>query len=344
MALALLEEGIGPDRISDMTTNIILKDLITYNHRVIEELKLETDDFTINGNTYKLLPNKYSKEIKPLILVPSDIVRDLPIASDWNDVSSAASQNADIRDKVNNHIGMIWASMTKEDKHKLKQSVMGNKKAFETLLELIHFTPKKPYNISDDINGEVSWGKQLQIADEYPYSLETYKGKFLNIDEVYNLVWDIIRQFKFLIEEKGLWNELWDTKITKPKHEKAAQRLFFAVADSYCKANDIDITPEAETGNGPVDFKASSGYTGRVLVELKLSTGNVVHGYSRQLEIYKSAERTEKAFYVIIDVGSLGNKYDDVIKIKNLQNTSGTEKSEIILIDALPKESASKRK
>jgi hypothetical protein len=66
-----------------------------------------------------------------------------------------------------------------------------------------------------------------------------------------------------------------------PRPEKAAQRLFFAIAYAYCKANNLDVTPEADTGNGPVDFKVSLGFTGRVLVEIKLSTNTkLVRGYT----------------------------------------------------------------
>jgi hypothetical protein len=45
----------------------------------------------------------------------------------------------------------------------------------------------------------------------------------------------------------------------RPRPEKAAQRLFFAVAHAYCKAHNLDLTPKADTGNGPGDFKVSAG-------------------------------------------------------------------------------------
>ncbi|MFC2022161.1 hypothetical protein ACFLTR_02985 [Chloroflexota bacterium] len=38
----------------------------------------------------------------------------------------------------------------------------------------------------------------------------------------------------------------------------------------YCKANDIDISREANIGRGPVDFKVSQCYQLCVLIELKL--------------------------------------------------------------------------
>ena len=60
----------------------------------------------------------------------------------------------------------------------------------------------------------------------------------------------------------------------------------------YCDANDFDITPEADGGAGPVDFKISKGYQYRVVVEMKLSSNsNLVHGFEVQLPEYQKAEK-----------------------------------------------------
>lgn len=48
-AMALLEEDIGADRISDMTTNVIRKALIAFNRRVLKELGLKGEAFDIGG-------------------------------------------------------------------------------------------------------------------------------------------------------------------------------------------------------------------------------------------------------------------------------------------------------
>jgi predicted RNA-binding protein YlxR (DUF448 family) len=120
--------------------------------------------------------------------------------------------------------------------------------------------------------------------------------------------------------------------------------LLYAVAHSYCEANNLDITPEAHTGRGPVDFKISSGFTGRVLVEVKLSSNpNIVHGYEKQLEIYKTGERTARAFYVVIDVDErLSTKSRPLFDLQRKAKESGRNTSEIVLIDGLVKPSASK--
>jgi glutaredoxin len=115
------------------------------------------------------------------------------------------------------------------------------------------------------------------------------------------------------------------------------------VAHAYCKANNLDLTPEADTGNGPVDFKVSAGFTGRVLVEIKLSTnGKVVKGYSRQLERYKTAEEALKGYYVVIDVGKMGEKEKNLLALKNCAAASGESTSPIIFIDGIRRLSASK--
>src|ERR1700730_4741740 len=96
-------------------------------------------------------------------------------------------------------------------------------------------------------------------------------------------------------------------------------------------------------GGGPIDFKFSSGYNARVLVEMKRSGGTVVHGYEKQLEFYKTASQTEYAVFVIVDYGDLGNKLNEIRRIREERLKKGERASEIIVIDATPKASASKR-
>ena len=152
----------------------------------------------------------------------------------------------------------------------------------------------------------------------------------------------IVDQFRFLIEQRRISEELYHNGSPRP--EKAAQRLFFAVAYAYCKANNLDLTPEADTGNGPVDFKISQGFRGRVLVEIKLSyNGKLVSGYTRQLEAYRTAEETLKAYYLVIDVGHMGKKYERLLELKREAASRGEPAPPIVVVDGLRRRSASKR-
>lgn len=156
------------------------------------------------------------------------------------------------------------------------------------------------------------------------------------------MVLESIEMFKHHVEKGNLWEELWING--KPKKERAGQLIYFAMADCYCRANNIDISPEAHMGGGPIDFKFSVGYNARVLVEMKRSGGTVVHGYEKQLEIYKEAARTNFGIFVVIDYGDgLKPKLDAIRKIQKTRQEANEEASEIIVIDARQKASASKR-
>jgi hypothetical protein len=152
------------------------------------------------------------------------------------------------------------------------------------------------YDPKQDILGYYKL-KELLNSDLTAYvSLAKFngsKGPF----EVKRIVMETIEMFKHHVEKGNLWKELWVNGV--PKKERAAQLIYFAIADCYCRANNIDISPEAHMGGGPIDFKFSVGYNARVLVEMKRSKGNVVHGYERQLEIYKDAARTNFGIFPI---------------------------------------------
>jgi hypothetical protein len=76
---------------------------------------------------------------------------------------------------------------------------------------------------------------------------------------------------------------------------------------------------------------------------MKRSGGTVVHGYEKQLEFYKEASQTDFAIFVIVNYGDLGNKLSEIKDIRQRRLNGGERASEIVVIDATPKESASKR-
>jgi hypothetical protein len=58
VAMALFEDNFGPDRISDMTTNIIFEALLKFNGRILAGLDVPTEKFTMrlkNGKSYEAM-------------------------------------------------------------------------------------------------------------------------------------------------------------------------------------------------------------------------------------------------------------------------------------------------
>lgn len=332
--MGFFEENVGPDTISDFTTRVIIESLAEITNEFCTSHGIPTAKSDLASGC--ALP---VFEGVSVILVPKDIVRDLPIANDWSDIESAALQNQMIRDRVNQYLARIAKPTITDRKAALRHAALGSSSAFEHFLGSVKehsdsYDPNEDalayYKIREILRSDLSGFKQVNVPD-------IHKGP----GELKALVLATIEEFKHHVEKGNLWEELWIG--SKPKKERAAQLIYFAMADCFCKANNVDVSPEANMGGGPIDFKFSDGYEARVLVEMKRSSGTVKHGYEKQLEIYKDASRTNFGIFIVMEFGDLRGKITQIQAIRNERLDEGEQASEIIVIDATKKLSASKR-
>lgn len=346
LAMGLFEKDFGPDLVGDMVTNVALGDILAFNRRILDKLDVPVQPFEFrlrNGKRYSgnlpRNPTIAGREV-PVILVPTDVLRNLPIATSWSDVQAVAAENEAFRQDLNENVAHLWSKKTLESKERLKAWALSSHDAFGSLLDMLHGHDGKPYDFVGDPAGELIWrsiGERIIAA--LPLEIpkpERYDGK-----SVISIVELIIKQFQFLIEKKRLSEELWVKE--KPRLEKSAQRLFLAVAYAYCEANGLDLTPEAETGRGPVDFKVSVGKPNRVLVEIKLSTNKqLIHGYEKQLAIYDEAEEALESYFVVLDVGHLNEKAKRLRELHNSTLALNGKAPKVIIIDGNRRPSASR--
>jgi hypothetical protein len=336
--LPLFEEGIGADTISDITTAAIQKALFAFTLSKAKELNIETTKCIYNGETIEIIRNPLQRKISPILLLPRDILRKLPFASTWDDVIETAQFNNFLRIRINRYISMIWKAKTKKEKERQLARLMKNKDGINTLIEIVNKSKITPYDFETDDEGVMFPRRIAGIISENPLEISSKNN---TSDELKNIVKTIIGQFKFLIENKGVNALLWKGKLD-PNNEKTTQKIFLLVAYIYCKANDIDMNPEMDSGRGNVDFKFSRGFNKKVIVEIKHSYNtNIIDGFSEQLQLYKKAEETVQGFYVIVDVGGIGKKYE---KLTEMYNNDPEKKAEIIYVDGSIKPSASKIK
>ena len=230
-------------------------------------------------------------------------LQSLHIANSWEDIPDASRQNEDLKQRVNQYIGDIWKFNSETEIDAAKECVKNSLEACNALIELFVNAEKGSYNFSVDPKCFFRWMEAKEFAKANPMDLDDIKS-LQGLEKINALVVKLIKQFKQLVENNGLNKLLWHKG--KRQHERVAQSLFYCMSLAYCEAHDIDITTEANAGKGPVDFKFSSGFSTRVLVEIKLSSNpKLVKGYSNQLEKYRESEKTFHATYLIIDVGLL---------------------------------------
>ena len=340
--LPLFEKGIGSDTISDITTFAIQKSLFEFTIQIARKLGIKTSKYKHNGEIIDIISNPLHKINTPILLLPQDILRKLPFASTWDEIKEAANANQELRLKFNKYISMLWKAKAKpkKEQERLLANLMKNKDGINTLIEIVNVNKGKitSYDFKSDEESLMFVQLVSEIIKKYPLELNT---KVNTKEELKLIVKKIIKQFKFLIENKGINKLLWKDK-TKPNNEKITQMIFLLVAYSYCEANDIDINPEMDAGPGYVDFKFSKGFSKKIIVEIKHSyNSNIIDGFSTQLKLYKKAEETLLGYYIVVDVGGMGKKLD---KLYALYNDDINKKAEIIYVDGNLKPSASKRK
>lgn len=342
--VGLFEKGIGADLISDMTGRIILPDLIQFSERVTDKLDIITKQYRYKEKTINLPTVPLNNE--PMVLVPTEILRDLPVAHDWDDIDRVVIYNKKLRKKTNKIIGNNWKKFLKLKKEERKRLLINYPDLLRSLIRSYKGKSAKPYDLEDDPKGLRSWYPTAQdYTKSFPLSLELKRA---TPNEVYKIVKRICMHFKELIENNGLNKLLYldptqKKEYIKRRGEEYAQKLYFAIADSYCEANDLDLSPEPNSGRGPVDFKISRGYNAKINVEVKFSDNtHLRHGYEKQLPAYNEAEGTWYSIYLILRNTQSTKQIEEVEKIREKVLQKKKRAPLIIVIDARLRPSASK--
>lgn len=341
--VGLLEENIGADRISDMAIHIILLDLLTFSERVAKNLNLNTCKIKARRQEFSL--PSISASNRPTVLIPYDILNDLPVANGWDDIDRVCAHNEDLRDRINEIIGDSWkdekGKKRRPTKPELKHILLHHPEVLKDLVEQYKKNPAEKYDFDKDPSGQLIWHNLARdYANLYPLLLGTEK---VTPENIFQLVLKICKHFKVLVESNGLSVHLWD-ESEKLRNERFAQLLFFGIADAYCAAHNLDLNREPNAGRGPVDFKISSGYNARVNVEVKYTSNNIRSGYEKQLPIYDAAERTQYSIFLIIRTTETIKALEDLIKFRDVQVATGKRAPEIFVIDGRILPSASKSK
>lgn len=301
--VGIFQDKIGPDRISDMVAKIIIKDLIAFTQRVCSDCGIIMESMTYSkGLEQEDLPVNPTNG-KPIILVPKEVLRDLPVAEDYGDVATIMELNEHLRDELNAMIGTSLSAATLADKKRaLRETFVSHPEVLVDLLRAYIKSDPEFYDFRNDPAGEVIWYRASRdVVSSAPLDLVLPAKP--TIDDVEKVVRQICEHFKRLVEDNQLARLLYDEKGVR-KHESASQLLFFGIAEAYCTANRLDLSPESDAGRGPVDFKISSGFEGKVLVEIKLTSNNqLLHGFEVQLPIYMKAENSIRGIYFVIDNG-----------------------------------------
>ena len=324
----LFEENVGPDRLSDMIAKIILDDIRTYSRRVYLELGITPEAFPKLTFRDGIPKNPYKKH--PILLLPIDILHELPIAKDWDDIDRVCRENEVIRNEMNALVGKEWRKWASSQKKKyVRDSIFKNPERLKRVIDSYRSSTPTPFNIYSDVDYLIS-----TMLNDMVFSPTTENSSFEAAHYLLRLYKEWVEQHRGMIvlDESNSRNA-----------EKTAQRTIHATAFAYCREHNWDISPEVDSGRGPVDFKISRG-NDKTVIEIKLtSNSDCVHGYASQIEEYAKSENTTNKIFVLIDNGKNSGRIGAVEKKRKEMLEKGFHPSDLVIIDAKPKKPASQR-
>lgn len=329
--VSLFEENVAGDRLSDMIATIIEPDIKKYTIRMMRELGISPKtrkglQFSKDG----FVVNPYKK--CPILLLPEEILHELPIAIDWDDISRVALENDSIRREISAEIGAEWkkwASSAQKD----------------YLFKYIFMQPDVCQRVIDGYKNENLGALDLRTDPEYYAAvlLKTIKetesfSKTKRQPKSFDASMDVINIFKDWTENNRGWSEIQNAP--SKNREKSIQRAIHLGAKCYLQVNNLDVSFECDAGSGALDVKISRG-TDKTITEVKLSSNaQYLHGYETQIELYGKAEKTEKMIYVFIDIGNPGRR-KSLIERHKKDKRKGVKCPELVIIDARPRSAAS---
>jgi hypothetical protein len=347
--MALFGGRIGPDLVSDIACNVLKSRFIKYTQTVCKRHKgIKTKMISVKHSSWsrqnrrwengsaELPYNPWTKSA--VILVPEEFLRELPTVEGdefWEYAFAYEAENIKGEfeyDVARNVDSEMIAKLAPRNPELVKKYVARYEE---------HIPPS--YNIERDPRGLVNWyeaGKSFGSKSN-PVGQPKTQADFCKFVE------SLCQEFVWATEQRGGWKLLWNPDGT-PRAESSVQQLFHIAMLGYCKSHDIDLSPEASSGRGPVDFKFSAGWTRRAVVEVKLvNNSSFWHGLSTQLTTYIDAEGVKCGYFLAIRYHK-----NDFLKVRtkavkdkarDLSKKLGY-KIVPIFVDATPKKSASKAK
>lgn len=340
--LGIFEEGIGADRISDMTCTILKSRLIEYTQSVATTHSLPTERHIVRSSAYDSGRLRWSNaEVDlptnpftngPILLVPKRFLNKLPTlnADDWWD----AYENEHLRTDMNYEV------LGNVDKQTIVRAARSNPDFVREWTIRKEDEPVESYDLLADPEGVYQWDPASKAyVFDHPIAFKVPQTK----EEFFQIVDKVVNQFKLFVEEQGGWYLLWDGTNEKPEH--AVQLLFRGIAKHYCEANRVVLDAEVDLGRGPVDFKFSNGYQRRAHLEIKkVHSGQFWHGLEEQLPSYMVSDEVDDGWFMAVRYRDTKGQKQRVLELPNVVSAAASKHHKNLryaLVDARRKPSAS---
>lgn len=339
--LCLIKPNVGRDNISDFVTNLIKKYLLEYtqafakeniNAELCKEFNIAKVEFDYDKRIW--LPKKYYLPIYDgdfVLLTPMDLlVRDDTWINKSDLYKNIQSIAVSIDDEALRYAVNYYFCQYLSKKPTREEKIQAAQRTIEKYPKVIdYYIKEKELKELDAVlrcATEVE-GVESVFIEQVCNIVRTLKERtdFYNIQpNSYEEAMQRVLFLKHVVEDCDGYRWFYDKD--KPIRREADLHIMYKLAcyDTYC-----NMDSEVNNGRGPVDFKASNSSKDTTLIEFKL-TRTLKKNLEKQVEVYKDANRTDKAIKVILFFTD--EEYKKTIYILNELELTG--KPGIVLIDA----------
>jgi hypothetical protein len=341
--ISLLRPGIGRDRISDFTTNLIKGYLLDYT-QAFARAHLRADQcrtFAVtkarfNYETESWVTGQYYLPVlwgDFVLLSPSDMLTRDDTWISHGDMLGRFSQipeampDGELRAQVSNYfLQHLRANPTKADRDAAARATL---REFPILLD---YYIRLREDAGDEAEAQ-SVEKVNETLGVFVEQLKTLVADLKTRTDFYDLGWSSYKEvliraqfFKHYVENQDGWKLI--NKAGRPFAQETEVQLYFGLVWFGSK---FDVNREPNNGGGPVDFKVSIGAKEKSLIEFKLASNRQLkRNLQRQLEVYERANQTATSVTVIICY----TEHDQTRLADILEDLELTNREDIIVIDA----------
>lgn len=243
--LGIFCEGIGPDRLSDMTANLLKIRLIRYTQKIcnlynvpMKKQRVQNAYFDYKykrwcSDEYLLPVNPYKKN-SPILLLPKNFLNVLPeINSD--DFSETIQLAERLRNDFNYEVDINL------DKEAITKIAIDNYDLVKEYIDIVEKREVKPFgDLMKQTLHYVWYGLSKNISINNPFTFDS----IVNDETFFEKINKFVNYYKEFIEFRSGYKLLWNDTKNAPRSEEDVQLLFKGILDEHCRAYNIDLTRE----------------------------------------------------------------------------------------------------
>ena len=355
----LIDRGVGKDKISDWTANILLDFFVRYTEKFAKKYinpsfckVFEVRKCVFNYKTELFeardayLPYLINKKGKPeyVLLTPESILRveEQDISYSNFEIQFDVIRKTIPNDELRFQIDKIYSNNLKrlyDERRNAEKSVL-NTEIYECKMRSIEEIIKNypiiyDYFIAHEEN-DLDLIKKKANAELINFLLTIIENETLNLDvfgfgdsqlEFSNSFDESLYRINYLkrqIETNGVYKCLY-VDGQPIKKEENLQSLFKLV---WCRSRFM-FSPESNSGAGPSDFLVSLGRDNSTIIEYKLASNPKINNVFSQVKKYRDSHDTSSKSIIVIFCFN-ANEIEKGCKIKN---KADHELYEVVLID-----------